>query len=225
MKIAQLGLAILISQASASAFCQAPTPMQDYNAFLVGNGWISADQASVADFFAPTDEVGTFAESLKKLSSQGVNGNDIKSAVAAYNKADYQSAHNGLKPLVEESAKTQLAELAKAFDGSPGEQWMPVKTLISGALNDLGDMYYYGYGYEGKRDYAKAFASYELASKYKNPDATFNAGVMLYAGRGTPKDKKRAKELLHFASEQGHSTAEEVLAIVERPLIPIPFLN
>ena len=68
--------------------------------------------------------------------------------------------------------------------------------------NNLGDMYYYGYGVE--KDYAEAVKWYRQAAEQGNSSGQKNLGYMYYYGYGVEKDYAEAVKWYRQSAEQGY---------------------
>lgn len=88
--------------------------------------------------------------------------------------------------------------------------------LLSNAMkNDYSAMNYVGWtldnGFGGvTKDSGKAIKYFAAASAH-NPVAAYNAGLLLYVGRGVPQNKIEAIKYLEFASKNGFSIADSWL--------------
>ncbi len=74
------------------------------------------------------------------------------------------------------------------------------------AQNELGNMYYYGWGVE--RDFSKAFNYYRNAAKAGYVDAQNSLGECYLLGKGIDRDNEEAIKWIKKAAEQGNVSAQ-----------------
>lgn len=77
---------------------------------------------------------------------------------------------------------------------------------LSEAQNELGNMYYYGWGVE--RDFSKAFNYYRNAAKAGYVDAQNSLGECYLLGKGIDRDNEEAIKWIKKAAEQGNVSAQ-----------------
>jgi TPR repeat protein len=110
----------------------------------------------------------------------------FEDAFAAYNKGDYATTLNLLRPLAEQ--------------GHVRAQY------------NLGLMYNNGQGV--RQDYAAAMSWYRKAAEQGHVAAQTNLGVMYDNGQGVPQDYAAAMSWWRKAAEQGHASAQYNLALM-----------
>ncbi len=114
------------------------------------------------------------------ISGRAAHAGPAEDGKAAYNRGDFATALQLLRPLAEQG------------DAS--------------AQNDLGWMYSHGNGVE--QDLKEAVRLYQLAAKQGNTSAQFNLGVMYFEGSGTPQDSKEAVKWYRAAATHGEPNAQ-----------------
>ena len=111
-----------------------------------------------------------------------------KISMAAYDRGDYSTTLQLLRPLAER--------------GDPQAQ------------NGLGAMYYNGKGVA--KDFKEAVKWYRLAAAQGNISAQVNLGSMYYEGEGVPEDLIRAHIWLNIAATQGNPNAAKMRDAVSK---------
>ena len=93
------------------------------------------------------------------------------------------------------------------------KEWKPLaESGHSSAQNNLGLMYYHGWGVS--KDDEEAVQWWALAAEQGFPDAQHNLGLMYDDGAGVPQDYKEAVKLYTPAAEQGFVLAQYNLALL-----------
>jgi len=110
----------------------------------------------------------------------------LTAGIAAYNRSDYATALEKLKPLAEQGN----AE----------------------AQNQLGEMYYYGKGVA--QDYAKAVHWYRKAAEQGNALGQTNLGFMYRNGKGVAQNDSQAVHWFRKAAEQNNAWGQNNLGVM-----------
>jgi TPR repeat protein len=114
----------------------------------------------------------------------------FEDAIAAYNRAEYATALQLMRPLAEQGN----AE----------------------AQNGMGALYYHGYGVT--RDFKEAIKWYRLAAAQGNLDAQLNLGSMYYEGEGVAEDLARAHMWLSIVADRGYGDAAKMRDTVSKEM-------
>jgi tetratricopeptide (TPR) repeat protein len=105
------------------------------------------------------------------------------------------------------TANQQVMEGQKTEDGYTSPEQRDAWTQ-----NNLGDLYYYGYGVV--QDYQKAAEWYRKAAEQGSASGQCNLGFMYTNGYGVTKDYSKAVEWYRKAAEQGNADGENNLGIM-----------
>ena len=146
----------------------------------------------------------------------------IEDATAAYDRGDYATALQLIRPLAEQGNAIAQYSLGVFYDTGRGVQqdyaeaakWYR-KAADQGeaaAQANLGNMYYNGQGVP--RDYAEAAKWTRKAADQGNADAQAGLGGLYYQGRGVPQDYAEALRLLRPLAERGNADAQIKLGIM-----------
>lgn len=109
----------------------------------------------------------------------------IKSALAAYNRQDYQAAFKEFKKLADKGNAQAQRMLAGMYEGGAGVA----------------------------PSYAEAFKWYYMAAQRDDTTAQFMVGQMYYEGKGGPKDLVEAARWYGRAAEKGFAYAQNNLGV------------
>jgi TPR repeat protein len=153
---------------------------------------------------------------------------DFETGMDAYNRGDYATVLNDLRPLAEQgdaNAQNNLGVLYYNGQGVPQDyvqarQWFE-KAAAQGeanAQNSLGVLYYNGEG--GPQDYTKARQWYEKAAAQGDAYAQFNLGVLYYNGQGVLHDYVQAHMWSNLAAANGHKKAVDLRDRLARKMTP-----
>jgi len=72
-------------------------------------------------------------------------------------------------------------------------------------------LYSRGIRYHKKKEYTEAFACFEQGAIKEDSDCQYNAGALLFSGRGVTEDKAKAAYWFEKAAEQGDVEAQNLL--------------
>ena len=143
----------------------------------------------------------------------------IKKASEAFDKSDYRTSFEILKPLAEQGdAKAQfnLGFLYRIGHGvnqnyKKAYHWysLAAEQGYAEAQYKIGLMYYKGQVVA--QDYQKAFKWYSLAAKQDDPKAQFNLGVLYRRAEGVAQDHQQAFKWFLLAGERGYARAQFTL--------------
>jgi uncharacterized protein len=114
------------------------------------------------------------------ITSTVVFADPLEDGQAAYNRGDYATALNLLRPLAEQGD--------------------------SSAQNSLGWMYEQGHGVT--QDFKEATKWYRSAAEQGLREAQYNLGVIYFQGRGTPSNFREALKWYRKAATQGDAQAQ-----------------
>ncbi|WP_180105531.1 MULTISPECIES: tetratricopeptide repeat protein [unclassified Acinetobacter] len=124
----------------------------------------------------------------------------LKYYVEAGNKNYIPAIYNVGRVRLEQGHYTEAASIFKTIEN---DNFAP-------ALNLIGVMYNYGYGYDV--DLGNALKYYKKAALLGNPDAQFNIGQMYFKGNGGNGDFKEAFKWYTLSANQNYSLAKIQLA-------------
>ncbi len=147
---------------------------------------------------------------------------DLDSALAAYNRGDYELAVREWTELAENGdavAQNDLGwmyeyGLGVAQDYKTAAEWYRKSAEQSSpdAQNNLGEMYYRGLGV--KLDYVEAVRWYRMAAEQGNSDGQNGLGMMYEDGKGVAEDYKSAREWYRKSADQGNANAQNNLGFM-----------
>jgi uncharacterized protein len=145
----------------------------------------------------------------------------FEDGMSAYNKGDYSTAYNMLKPIAEQgdaSAQFNLGLLYLDGKGLPQDYteaagWFrrAAEQGDAGAQNNLGTFYSQGLGVV--QDYAEAARWYRKAAEQGYAAAQNSLGNMYIDGKGVYSNWQEAIKLYRASAKQGNSTAQYNLGI------------
>ena len=153
---------------------------------------------------------------------------DFETGMDAYNRGDYATVLNELRPLVEQGdavAQNNLGAVYYNGQGVPQDyvqarQWYE-KAAAQGdanAQNSLGLLYHNGQGVP--QDYTKARQWYEKAAAQGDAYAQFNLGVLYYKGQGVLHDYVQAHMWSSLAAANGNKKAVDLRDRLARKMTP-----
>ena len=142
---------------------------------------------------------------------------DIDEGVAVYNRGDYATALQELRPLAEQGearAQVMLGYMYANGRGVPQDyaeatRWYRASAEQGngGAQNNLGVLYEFGRGVP--QDYAEAVKWYRKAAEQGIALAQSNLGSMYYKGWGVPQDYLLAHMWFNLAAAQSDWVHDE----------------
>jgi uncharacterized protein len=158
---------------------------------------------------------------LLNVAAPGTAG-PVNDAVAAYNKGDYATALQLIRPLADQGnpvAQNNLGVLYGEGHGVP-QNWAEAVKWYRRAADqgyaiaqlNLGERYRLGEGVP--RDYAEAVKWYRRAADQCYPNAQFRLGLMYTAGQGVPEDHAQAVTWYRRAADQGFADAQFHLGLM-----------
>jgi len=160
------------------------------------------------------------------LSSQSWAG--LPEGTQAYDRGDYATATNELRPLAEGLASAQfyLGVMYENGQGVPQDYQEAARWYLRAAeqghdraQNNLGKLYEEGLGVE--HDNIRAVQWYQKAAEQGLSAAQFNLAEMYMSGRGIKPDDDQAREWYRKAAMQGHEKALAALGQVPEPPTPV----
>jgi TPR repeat protein len=119
--------------------------------------------------------LSVLALGLTMTVGRGALASPLEDAIAAYDRHEYASALQLMRPLAEQGNAQ--------------------------AQNGLGAMYYHGYGVA--QDFKEVVKWYRLAAAQGNLDAQLNLGSMYYEGEGVAEDLAHSHMWLSIVAERG----------------------
>jgi TPR repeat protein len=131
--------------------------------------------------------IAAFTFSITEIKN-GAFAGPFEDSMAAYDRGDYTSTLQLLRPLAEQGNAQ--------------------------AQNGLGAMYYNGRGVA--KDFKEAVKWYRLAAAQGNISAQVNLGSMYYEGEGVTEDLIRAHMWLNIAATQGDANAVKMRDVVSK---------
>jgi hypothetical protein len=164
---------------------------------------------------------------LLLLPSQGWAG--LPEGTQAYDRGNYVSAMNELRPLAEEGVAPAQFYLGVMYENGQGvpldyqeaARWY-LKAAKQGhdrAQNNLGKLYEEGLGVE--QDNIIAVQWYQKSADQGLSAAQFNLAEMYVSGRGVKPDDDQAREWYRKAATQGHQKALAALKQFPEPPTPV----
>jgi TPR repeat protein len=144
---------------------------------------------------------------------------DYEKANIAFNRGDYKTSYNLIKPLAKKGVAQAQYSLGIMYEKGKGvdlnlkkaKKWFQLAAQqgISKAQYKLGLIYRNGEGDE--KNYSKAVKWWELAAKRGNTKAQINLGLIFENGLGVPQDYNKAIRLYSMAVEAGNAKAQKYL--------------
>jgi TPR repeat protein len=162
------------------------------------------------------------------LSAGSTFAGALEDAAAAYDRKDYATAFQLLKPLAEHGdvvAQVHLAEmygegkgvaqsnkefmkwLREAANQDVTSQEKAGKAAIAYAQGFLGNIYAHGFG-EVSQNLAEAANWYRKAAEHGEPSGFIELARMYYYGRGVPQDYAEAAKWYREAAEYGSADGQ-----------------
>ncbi len=114
-----------------------------------------------------------------------------------------------IKPAI---ATQNIVEVQKSIDNIEEVNSVNPEQRDAWTQNNLGDLYYYGYGVV--QDYRRAVEWYRKAAEQGNASGQCNLGFMYTSGYGVTKDYSKAVEWYRKAAEQGNADGQNNLGIM-----------
>ena len=145
-------------------------------------------------------------------------GQDFDKGMEAYERGDYATALDDLRPLAEEGrveAEFQLGVMYFLGVGVPQDVVEAVKWYQKAAeQGHVVAQVMVALQHETMRDHAEAAKWYRKAADQGNADAQYSLGVLYDRGQGVPQDDAEAVRLYHLAAEQGLADAQLNLGVM-----------
>jgi TPR repeat protein len=160
----------------------------------------------------------------------------LEDANAAYDRNDYATAFQLLKPLAEHgdvTAQVRLSEmygegkgvaqsdkqflkwLREAANQDVASQQSAGKAAIAYAQEFLGNIYAHGFG-EASQNLAEAANWYRMAAEHGQPSGFLELARMYYYGRGVPQDYAEAAKWYREAAEYGSADGQLQVGVMYR---------
>jgi uncharacterized protein len=146
----------------------------------------------------------------------------------AYERGDYSTALEYLKPLAEQgeaSAQVKLGNmyflgLGVAEDDEEAAKWLlkAAEQKDLEAQMNLGTLYLMGAGV--RQDYTEAARLFRIAAESGVGSAQFLLGMLYVYGKGVPEDLEQAYMWFELASENGSKAAREMRETLKGKMTP-----
>ncbi|MBL7058719.1 sel1 repeat family protein [Patescibacteria group bacterium] len=144
---------------------------------------------------------------------------DYEKANIAFNRGDYKTSYNLIKPLAKKGVAQAQYSLGIMYEKGKGvvlnlkkaKKWFKLAAQqgISKAQYKLGLMYRNGKG--GEKNYSKAIKWWELAANRGNNNAQIKLGLIFENGLEVPQDYNKAIRLYSLAAGAGNTKAQKYL--------------
>jgi len=145
-----------------------------------------------------------------------VYADDYQEGLDAYNRKDYKTAFEMLKPLAEQGnamAQSRLGLMYQTGRGTPKDMKKTIEWYRRAAdQGNANGQAYVGWLYEKgigvPKDYTAAVKWYRKAASQRNARAQYKLASMYEKGKGVPQDYQEAKKLYRKAADQGDRIAQ-----------------